>query len=56
MKGTARYREWENCIMRDEGDMLNPPRYTSWGIAWRICAGILVVYVLLVGALVLTHG
>jgi hypothetical protein len=55
--------------MRDEGDMIGewhqgrrshepireiPTRYTSWGIAWRICVGILAVYVLITAALVLT--
>lgn len=44
--------------MRDEGDMIaGPKRLTSWGIAWRICAGILIVYVALVAAFVLIpHG
>jgi hypothetical protein len=43
--------------MRDEGDLHNwKPPLTPWGIAWRVAAIALTVYVILTAALVLTHG
>jgi hypothetical protein len=71
MKSTASFGEQSVCKegqtlgewsrrrepMRDEGDVIagNPRPYTPWGIAWRICLAILIIYVLLTAAFVL-HG
>lgn len=39
--------------MRDEGDMIAGTVYTSWGIAWRLLAAIVVTYCAITAALVL---